>query len=192
MTNHIKELKIWIHKVKNNLLANKPNESDRKRYNIIPATPKGMLDTYDDQHIFLHMNPAQKRKPKHTPRLPLQKKKIYKCFGWQLYPYDIQKLTTYIDNNTKLSRVKNASIITAATEADILILTSGSAKYDVDSLLCELDTAQKIIIIASLRELDSVRQDITHRIDYHFNKLLPFSQQDFNNLIDKVLEDCTE
>lgn len=191
MKNQIKEIGSWIREIKNDLLSKKIDAAHRKK-KTRPATPKGMVNTYDDQHIYLHMNPADKRKPKTTARRPLKKKDVYTCFGWQLHPYDIQKLTEYIDNNVKLIRVKNRSIVEAAAEADILILTSGSAKYHVDSLLSDIDTAEKIIIIASLRDLESVRQDVTHRIDYHFNKLLPFSQSDFNTLIDTALEECTE
>lgn len=190
MKNRIVELGSWIRQLKDDLTSNR-NKTAYKKKNSKATVPSGMVETYDDQCIYLHMNPADKRKPKFIPRSRLPKKDIYKCFGWQLHPYDIKKLTEYIDNNPKLARVKHNSIVAAATEADILILTSGSAKYHIDSLLCDLDTSKKIIIIASLRDLESVKQDVTHRIDYHFNKLLPFSQDDFNCLINRAIEECT-
>lgn len=149
------------------------------------------LEDYQDKHIYRYMDPSDKKKPVPIPLKAFPKKDVYKCFGWQLHPYDIQKLAEYIDHNPRLARVKTKSVRAGAAEADILILTSGSGKYHIDSFLCDLDTSKKMIIIASVRDLNSVKEDITHRIDYHFNKLHPFTQADFNIFIDQAISKST-
>lgn len=145
-------------------------------------------DNFLDRHIYWRMDLSEKKNPKFVPLKSFPKKDVYNCLCWQLHPYDRQKLSEYIDNNARLSRVENKSLLLSAAEADILIITSGSGKYHINSFLADLDTSEKIIIIASVRELDSIKQDITHRIDGHFNKVKAFSQADFNSLIDDVIK----
>ncbi|MBL1410462.1 hypothetical protein [Sphingobacterium faecale] len=201
MKNVSQRLTPWLNKIANGLSIiykkQPPNvESVEKRVlldqeNRIPGKYYPEFDDYKDKHRYRHMNPSDKRQAKPSPLRSFPKKDIYKCFGWQLHPYDIEKLASYIDSNPKLSRVINDKALIGASEADILILTSGSGKYHMDSFLCDLDTSEKLIIIASVRDLKSVQQDISHRIDAHFNKLHPFSQSDFNELIDKLIDEAT-
>ncbi|ERJ61373.1 hypothetical protein M472_21695 [Sphingobacterium paucimobilis HER1398] len=161
------------------------NEVDR-----IPGKYYPEVDDYKDKYRYRHMDPTDKKTPKRRPLRSFPKKEVYKCFGWQLHPYDIEKLASYIIANPRLSLVVGQSALEGAAEADILVLTSGSGKYHMDSFLADLDTSNKLIIIASVRDIESVQQDIKHRIDAHFNKLLPFSQSDFDKLIDRVIEEA--
>ena len=188
----------WLNNIEKKLLKQGVLEGDVTKHTVsdativdferIPGKYYPELDDYKDKYIYRHMDPSNKKKPKSSPLRSFPKKEVYKCFGWQLHPYDIEKLASYIVANPRLSFVINQSAVAGATEADILILTSGSGKYHIDSFLCDLDTSEKLVIIASVRDLDSVKQDITHRIDAHFNKLHPFSQLDFNNLIDETID----
>lgn len=197
MKNMVQKIRFWFRKVKdssfkrssNTYRGSKSAESAAKLDHFKQETPDAvdMHNDYLDKHLYRRMDPSDKRTPKYLPLQSFPKKDIYKCFGWQLHPYDVQKLSEYIDANPKLERIQTNSIITGANEADILILTSGSGKYHIDSFLSDIDTSEKIVIIASVRELDSIKQDINHRIDAHFNKLKPFSKADFNILIDKVI-----
>lgn len=145
-------------------------------------------ENFLDRHRYWRMESDDKKNPKSIPLTSFPEKKVYKCLGWQLHPYDIKKLTEYIDATPRLIRVENESLLAGAAEADILIITSGSGKYHIDSFLSDIDTSKKLIIIASVRELNSVKQDIKHRIDGHFNKINPFSKTDFKALIDEVIE----
>lgn len=196
-----KKLTSWLDNIEKELLKKRKKENQITKKitseayfdeaERIPGKFYPEVDDYQDKYIYRHMDPADKKKPKYVALSSFPKKEVYKCFGWQLHPYDIEKLASYILNNPRLSFVMNKSALAGAKEADILILTSGSGKYHMDSFLSDLDTSKKIIIIASVRDLSSVKEDITHRIDAHFNKLHPFSQSDFNNLIDKVIEEAT-
>lgn len=189
------KIRSWLRKAENSFLKGNSNSYPT---NIAPTikldqfkqetiNSVDMPNDYLDKHLYRRMDPSDKKTPKCLPLHSFPKKDVYKCFGWQLHPYDIQKLSEYIDANPRLERIQSNSLIAGASEADILILTSGSGKYHIDSFLSDIDTSKKIIIIASVRELDSIKQDINHRIDSHFNKLKPFSKTDFNMLIDKVI-----
>ncbi|MFD2554167.1 hypothetical protein [Sphingobacterium tabacisoli] len=188
----------WLNNIEKKLLKQGVRKDDMPKSTLsdapamidferIPGKYYPDLHDYRDKYAYRHMNPSDRKKAKSSPLRSFPQKEVYKCFGWQLHPYDIEKLASYIVANPRLSFVVTQSAIAGATEADILILTSGSGKYHIDSFLCDLDTSEKLIIIASVRDLDSVQQDITHRIDAHFNKLQPFSQLDFNNLIDNTI-----
>lgn len=198
MKNFVLKFTSWLNNIEKKLLkqgARKDNtpkhelsDTTIENFERIPGKYYPESDEYKDKYLYRHMDPLDKKRPKSTPLRSFPKKEVYKCFGWQLHPYDIEKLASYILANPRLSLVMNQSALAGATEADILILTSGSGKYHMDSFLCDMDTSEKLVIIASVRDLDSVKQDITHRIDAHFNKLHPFSQLDFNNLIDETID----
>ncbi|SKC02972.1 hypothetical protein SAMN05660841_03725 [Sphingobacterium nematocida] len=197
MKNIAQKIRPWFRKVKDSLLKGSSNtyrdpkrteaETKLDQFRQAAINAVDMPNDYLDRHLYWRMDPLDKKTPKDLPIQSFPKKDVYKCFGWQLHPYDIQKLSEYIDANPRLERIQTNSIIAGASEADILILTSGSGKYHIDSFLSDIDTSNKIVIIASVRELDSIKQDINHRIDAHFNKLKPFSIADFNTLIDEVI-----
>lgn len=182
--------KILLHgkKTEDRIAAKIKSEIHLEELRKAAGTFHGLENDYEDKYVYRHMSSADKKVPKHMELSSFPTKDIYSCFGWQLHPYDIEKLATYIDNNPRLSRVKSNKALIGAAEADILILTSGSGKYHMDSFLCNLDTSKKIIIIASVRDLPSVQEDIKHRIDAHLNKLTPLSQTQFNDLIDNLIK----
>lgn len=188
--NTIEKKLLKQHTKAENISNNAETESRTENFERIPGKFYHEVDDYKDKYAYRHMNPADKRKCKYSPLQSFPTKEVYKCFGWQLHPYDIEKLASYIISNPRLELVINQSALAGAAEADILILTSGSGKYHMDSFLSDLDTSEKLVIIASVRDLESVQKDIKHRIDAHFNKLQPFSQQDFNILIDNVIEEA--
>ncbi|WP_164126529.1 hypothetical protein [Sphingobacterium luzhongxinii] len=192
MRNIAQKFKSWFRKVQDSLLKEGSNidrnaNAKLNQFKQAATNTMDMPNDFVDKHLYCRMDPADKKTPKCLPLRSFPKKDFYNCFGWQLHPYDNQKLSEYIDANPILKRIQTNSILTGASEADILILTSGSGKYHIDSFLCDIDTSEKIVIIASVRELDSVKQDINHRIDGHFNKLKPFSKADFNTLIDEII-----
>ncbi|TJZ63292.1 hypothetical protein FAZ15_03145 [Sphingobacterium olei] len=151
----------------------------------------GLSSEFSDNKDVIYSK-GSNNKPEKVTRIALQKKETYPVCLWQLYFWDTDLFTELIEKNSRLELIKKDSLKETASNAEILLLSSGGDDFSVNNILADLDLSNKYVVILSNFDEKRVRERIKYRIDLCPSKFDIMNKKSFDKFIDYVIELATD